>query len=397
MKRLLFILSAVLAAMLVALAWEAENPEWKGYQRMFFAAGAARAQSDAAREWYRGQRVGIREIRVDALQRVDRCTTCHLGVDDPNFVGAPEPFRTHSSLLASHPPEKFGCTVCHNGRGRAVTTLAAHGDSEEAPSRLWRGVYLQAACYLCHGETTPSTSLRAEAAQAEGSGQALPPESVATVLEGRKAINQLRCLRCHQIRGQGESEGPELSAVGSRRDWVEIFAHLLNPQAMSPGSTMPDFPLTRAQAEAITAYLLTLQGPAREVYDARYLARGEGGSLERSKVQGDEGTRRPGDCHLVSPSPCLPLDDRSTYEVVPFRYDGRALFAGLGCTYCHRVGVAGGEVGPALTHIGRVRDVDWLRHWLRDPAAILPGGTMPRLYLNEAQVEAVAEYLATLR
>ncbi len=382
-KRLLFVLGTVLAAMLVALAWEAENPEWKGYQRVFFAAGAARAQSDAAREWYRGQRLGIREIRVDALQRVDRCTTCHLGVDDPNFVGAPEPFRTHSSLLASHPPEKFGCTVCHNGRGRAVTTLAAHGDSEEAPSRLWRGVYLQAACYLCHGETTPSTSLRPEP-QAEGSGQTLPPESVATVLEGRKAINQLRCLRCHQIRGQGESEGPELSAVGSRRDWVEIFAHLLNPQAMSPGSTMPDFPLTRAQAEAITAYLLTLQGPAREVYDARYLAREAG--RRGAEVQGGWG---------VEAAPVPPYSP-STMGVT-FRYDGRALFRGLGCTYCHRVGVAGGEVGPALTHIGRVRDVDWLRRLLRDPAAVLPGGTMPRLYLNEAQVEAVAEYLATLR
>jgi len=386
MKRLLFVLGAVLAAMLVALAWEAENPEWKGYQRMFFAAGAARAQSDATREWYHQQRVGVREIRVDALQQVDRCTTCHLGVDDPNFVGAPEPFRTHSSLLASHPPEKFGCTVCHNGRGRAVTTLAAHGDSEEAPARLWRGVYLQAACYFCHGETT------------------LPPDSVATVLEGRKAINQLRCLRCHQIRGEGESEGPELSAVASRRDWVEIFAHLLNPQAMSPGSTMPDFPLTRAQAEAITAYLLTLQGPGREVHDVRYLARGAGSrGAEEPWGQGDKETRRGGDQVtsprlLVSLSPLYPSTSAPLPgEGVMFRYDGRALFAGLGCTYCHRVGVAGGEVGPALTHIGRVRDVDWLRRWLRDPAAILPGGTMPRLYLNEAQVEAVAEYLTTLR
>jgi cbb3-type cytochrome oxidase cytochrome c subunit len=395
MKRLLFVLGAVLVAMLVALAWEAENPEWMAYQRGFFAAGAAQARSDTAREWYREQRIGIREIRVDALRRVDRCTTCHLGVDDPNFVGAPEPFRTHSPLLASHPPEKYGCTGCHNGRGRAVTTLDAHGDSEEAPSHLWRGVYLQTACYLCHGEKTPS--IGSELALNAVKGQALPGESVAAVLEGRKAINQLRCLRCHQIRGEGESEGPELSAVGSRRDWVEIFAHLLNPQAMSPGSTMPDFPLTRAQAEAITVYLLTLQGPAREVYDARYLARGEGGSLERSRGQGDEGTRRQGDCHLVSSSPCLPLDDRSTPEVAPFRYDGRTLFRGLGCTYCHRVGTAGGEVGPALTHIGRVRDVDWLRRWLRDPAAVLPGGTMPRLYLNEAQVEALADYLATLR
>lgn len=365
MRRLLFVLGAVLAAMLVALAWEERNLEWKAYQRAFFAAGATRAQSDATRQWYREQRVGIREIRVDALQRVDRCTTCHLGVDDPNFVLAPEPFRTHSPLLTSHPPEKFGCTTCHNGRGRAVTRQAAHGDSAEAPQRLWRGVYLQAACYLCHGETS------------------LPAESIAAVLEGSQAVNQLHCLRCHQIRGTGESEGPDLSAVGSRRDWAEIFAHLLNPQAMSLGSTMPDFPLARTQVEAITVYLLTLQGPAREVHDVRY--------VEREK-KGNEGTREKG---KKGEGENGKMGDEEKREGV--RYDGGELFVDLGCTYCHRVGTVGGEVGPALTHIGRVRDTEWLRRLLRNPAAVFPDGRMPQLYLSDAQAEAVAGYLATLR
>jgi cbb3-type cytochrome oxidase cytochrome c subunit len=356
-KRLLFILGAVLAVELMALAWRSANPEWKAYQRAFVAAGIARAETEVERRWYREQRIGVREIRVDALGRVDRCTTCHLGIDDPNFVAAPEPFRAHSLILISHPPERFGCTICHNGRGRAVTTLAAHGDSAEAPSRLWRGVYLQAACFLCHGAS------------------GLPAEAVVTVLEGIKTVNQFRCLRCHQIRGEGESEGPDLSAVGSRRDWVEIYAHLLNPQAMSPGSTMPDFPLTRDQAEAITAYLLTLQGPGRAVYDARYLARDAERGVER------------GAFHV----------ERSTSNVTAFRYEGRTLFRDLGCTYCHRVGTAGGEVGPELTHIGRVRDADWLRRLLRDPNSVLPGGTMPRLFLNDAQVEALVAYLVGLR
>lgn len=366
MKRLLFVLGIVLAAMLIALAWQTENPEWKAYQRAFLAAGAARAQSEPVRQWYREQRLGIREIRVNALRRVDRCTTCHLGVDDPNFFEAPEPFRTHSSLLASHPPEKFGCTVCHNGRGRAVTTLAAHGDSEEAPQRLWRGVYLQAACYLCHGQTT------------------LPPQLIATVLEGQKAINQFRCLRCHQIGDQGESEGPELSGVGSRRDWIEVFAHLLNPQAMSPGSTMPNFPLTRSQAEAITVYLLTLPGPDGEVYDVRYLPRQMAETLNVQPAV----WRMPDGYWKVNPF---------TPEEIPFRYTGETLFDDLGCVYCHRIGARGGEVGPVLTHIGRVRDLDWLRRLLRDPAAVWPGGTMPQFYLNQAQVEAMADYLVTLR
>jgi len=73
------------------------------------------------------------------------------------------------------------------------------------------------------------------------------------------------------------------------------------------------------------------------------------------------------------------------------------LFRDLGCSYCHRIGTAGGEVGPELTHIGRVRDAEWLGRLLRDPASALPDGTMPRMFLNDAQVEAVVEYLVGLR
>ncbi len=51
--------------------------------------------------------------------RVDRCTTCHLGYNEPLFADAPEPFKSHPipELLALHNPEKFGCTPCHQGAG----------------------------------------------------------------------------------------------------------------------------------------------------------------------------------------------------------------------------------------------------------------------------------------
>src|SRR5437667_2214173 len=56
-----------------------------------------------------------------AIPRVDRCTTCHLGVDQKTYADAPQPFKTHPNLdlfLASsspHPTESFGCTTCHSG------------------------------------------------------------------------------------------------------------------------------------------------------------------------------------------------------------------------------------------------------------------------------------------
>src|SRR3990167_9212006 len=61
----------------------------------------------------------------EPMGRVDRCQTCHMAANRPGFENEPQPFRTHSRrevLLAdsAHPPDRFGCTVCHEGQGAAV-------------------------------------------------------------------------------------------------------------------------------------------------------------------------------------------------------------------------------------------------------------------------------------
>lgn len=65
-------------------------------------------------------------------EQVDRCQTCHMGADMGNYTdpSIPPQFRTHpwrSTLLTSHPVEKFGCTSCHQGQGRATDKLAHSG------------------------------------------------------------------------------------------------------------------------------------------------------------------------------------------------------------------------------------------------------------------------------
>ena len=34
----------------------------------------------------------------EAIARVDRCQSCHMGADKKGFENAPEPFRTHSNF-----------------------------------------------------------------------------------------------------------------------------------------------------------------------------------------------------------------------------------------------------------------------------------------------------------
>ncbi len=65
-------------------------------------------------------------------EQVDRCQTCHMGSDAGIYTDAsiPRQFRTHpwrSTLMTSHPVEKFGCTSCHQGQGRATDSLAHSG------------------------------------------------------------------------------------------------------------------------------------------------------------------------------------------------------------------------------------------------------------------------------
>ena len=81
--------------------------------------------------YYKVNQIVVREVKYDvnfaAVPKVDRCTSCHLGIENPGFVDAPQPFTTHPDLdlyitsASSHPMDRFGCTSCHAGRGRGTT------------------------------------------------------------------------------------------------------------------------------------------------------------------------------------------------------------------------------------------------------------------------------------
>jgi cytochrome c2 len=63
------------------------------------------------------------------IQQVDRCHTCHMGVDSNLYTDASisPTFRTHprrEELMKAHPIGEFGCTACHQGQGRATDDLA---------------------------------------------------------------------------------------------------------------------------------------------------------------------------------------------------------------------------------------------------------------------------------
>jgi mono/diheme cytochrome c family protein len=66
---------------------------------------------------------------------------------------------------------------------------------------------------------------------------------------------------------------------------------------------------------------------------------------------------------------------------------------GLGCIGCHGFGEhdALGEEGPALTGLAEKVRQDWFRRWMRDPARILSGTSMPNYFSSLSADEARAK------
>lgn len=87
---------------------------------------------------------------------------------------------------------------------------------------------------------------------------------------------------------------------------------------------------------------------------------------------------------------------------------GRQVFEHTACINCHTVSgtPADGRFGPDLTHLmsrttiaaGAAENTsENLRRWVQDPNAIKPGSLMPAMKLSDADLDAVVEYMETLR
>src|SRR5262245_50053385 len=84
------------------------------------------------------------DVVFSPTPKVDRCTTCHLGIDKKAYARTdiPSVFRTHPDLelylQGPHPMDKIGCTICHQGRGRATGfQKAAHIPSSKYQEKEW--------------------------------------------------------------------------------------------------------------------------------------------------------------------------------------------------------------------------------------------------------------------
>ncbi len=152
-------LLAVSLLTLAALVWAAlmENifPEWRGLRLEYAEILDRKATDDRGRAIAAQFEIGIDQNVVPALGTIDRCITCHTGLDDPRMSDEAQPFRSHpGDILINHPAEQFGCTVCHQGQGRATETDDAHGRVAHWLYPMYESEYLYTSCMQCHDRTT---------------------------------------------------------------------------------------------------------------------------------------------------------------------------------------------------------------------------------------------------
>lgn len=332
LPQLFFVLSILSLVLLIAAIWQASTPSWKTYQHQYFQLEAVGEPNAVAKASVMATPPEIHQILLPGLQRVDRCTTCHLGVDDPTMKNAPEPFRYHAGL-GPHTPSKFGCTICHGGQGRATDMKDAHGGVAFWKDPLLSPDYVRASCGACHKE---------------GDVPGVPE-----LTEGRRLFETEGCRGCHKLNGVGGSIGPDLTEEGASHrspEWLE--QHFLNPSQVSAGSAMPNFQFTRQQARALTYYMLSLTSADMGSY-------------------------------------------YSSVRLIPSPAYGRELFVQKDCIVCHAIGGVGSKTGPDLLDVTKRHSLEWLDEQLVNPQLVYPGSTMPEYDLDSNSRKALVSFMAT--
>lgn len=358
MRLALAAISTVVLAIHGVVFYDQLFARWQEHQQRYFHEAAERSDNDAVRATLEARTPAIEQVIVRSFgpERVDRCMTCHIAVDDPRFAQGEHPLRTHPPV-PGHRFESFGCTICHDGQGRAVEARAAHEGGEEWPWPLLPRDAIQANCVQCHSETDwPGAPL---------------------VNQGRRLFFERACYTCHTIAGLSYgSIGPELTEEGRRRRVEFIRTKIENPRASNPLSTMPRQELAPEQVLALTTFLRAQQGSR--------ISRAPLAEYRSAQKQRPDWLPL---ALIVGPEAATAVE-----SLDPVRR-GEALVPRVGCLACHRLDGRDGRVGPDLAFTSAQRDHPWLIGHFRDPKSLVPGSVMPPYPLPSDTFDALSRYL----
>lgn len=357
----------------------------------------------------------MRQINVLEHNIVDRCETCHLGTREPvtltptNMRPAgrgqkpdelARAFVSHPNkeLLAIHNPDRFGCSSCHWGNGRATTSVEkGHGKNPLWLHPLFGKENMQAGCQQCH------------------SGDRVTQGADALNL-GRDLFQQRGCVGCHRYEGF-DKETDALS--GTRQTITQLEEQIVNndrearlaTEAAARASSDTEAQRLQARAEGLRVTNSQIASRIDQLnIQSRYLLQDQkkvGPNLKdvRLKLVKEwipywlhnpqefrPGTKMPtfwridGKDNSRSPDNAREDEERKAISAFLWQesYDGRMneqrrgdaakgkeMFETKGCMACHSIGegdqAVGGSFAANLTRVGDKANFEYIAHWIYNP------------------------------
>lgn len=291
MRITLFVSSAICAVLLIYAPIETFMlQEYHTYQKDYRELLVGFATSDAERAEAERYPIQIRQLVLPDVDRIDRCISCHVAMEDPRTEGAENPLKPHpGNYLSDHDIQKIGCTVCHDGQGRALKRTEAHAFSAEThwDRPMLQAPFIQANCVRCH-----------EIDELPG---------LEYVKRGYDLFNSRGCMGCHKLEGKGGQLAPELTniadasthlkypkALGSEtvskvfhgnQNLAYIYESIKSPRAQPDITAMMDFEFTDEEALALTVFL---KGLSKRDLPASYVSRRHARLHQSENLQGKE-------------------------------------------------------------------------------------------------------------
>ncbi len=106
--KVVLLLSSVGVIVILSFAAYQDNygGEWRKIQRSYRAMLIRAAHGPRART-VSPPPVVLRQIYLPELRRTDRCTSCHLGIENPSMADAQQPFRLHPGEILARVVSKY--------------------------------------------------------------------------------------------------------------------------------------------------------------------------------------------------------------------------------------------------------------------------------------------------
>jgi cytochrome c551/c552 len=338
---------------------------------------------------------------IGGVGLVDRCQSCHVGTDplvvpvvmtvtkaDLGLAKSNDaPFSSHPDpdLLKFHPLEKFGCSPCHGGNGRALDSVEkGHGRYEHWLWPLYYPANYNAGCQQCHASDSVT-------------------EHAPVLNTAKQLYREKGCVGCHKF--QGFDNQDEL-LVANRQRILQLESDMTADQLEIPrlnklGDTATNNDAANkfyADATNLTVTVSNMDAQEEQLeqrsHDLQQEIKKVGPDLKevRMKIHKEWIPYWLQHTHEFRPTTKMPqfrLQQDEVQAIAAFIWQsgitgpalpkqtpgdaahGKVLVESRGCLACHSVGegtaMVGGTFAANLSRVGEKDNYDYLVRWVQNP------------------------------